>query len=76
MIPLTMSKFEKHIDLAKSLKMVNAKLISPEDIHFDVRAILKYGIDVYKTARSLGLPCQVLQNKEDVQNRYGLVLIE
>jgi len=35
-----------------------------------------FGIDVYKTARNLGLPCQVLQSKGDVQNRYGLVFIE
>ncbi len=35
-----------------------------------------FGIDVYKTARNQGLPCDVLQNKEDVQNRYGFVLIE
>ena len=25
-----------------------------------------FGIDVYKTVRNLGLPCNVLQNKEDV----------
>ncbi|MFO7971097.1 MAG: DUF2284 domain-containing protein [Desulfobacterales bacterium] len=35
-----------------------------------------FGIDVYKTVRKLGLPCNVLQSKEDVQNRYGFVLIE
>jgi predicted metal-binding protein len=35
-----------------------------------------FGIDVYKTTRNQGLPCNVLQNKEDVQNRYGFVLIE
>ena len=35
-----------------------------------------FGIDVYKTARNQGLPCDVLQNKEDVQNRYGFVLLE
>ena len=35
-----------------------------------------FGIDVYKTVRNLGLPCDVLQNKEDVQNRYGFVLID
>ena len=35
-----------------------------------------FGIDVYKTAKNLGLPCEVLQHKEDVQNRYGFVLIE
>ena len=36
-----MEEFEKYIDLAKSLNMVNAKLISPKDIFFDIRAILK-----------------------------------
>ena len=35
-----------------------------------------FGIDVYKTVRNLGLPCKVLQSKEDLQNRYGLVLID
>ncbi len=35
-----------------------------------------FGIDVYKTARSLGFPCEVLQSKEDTQNRYGFVLID
>lgn len=35
-----------------------------------------FGIDVYKTVRHQDLPCDVLQNKEDVQNRYGFVLIE
>lgn len=168
-----MREFEKYIDLAKSLKMVNAKIISPQDIFFDIRAILKcrwgcedffqnsircdtrdttyqervemvksynnilvvhthdarelsiavleiertafldgyyfafairtcnlckvfaiqqrkpcptpdkvrpcdqsFGIDVYKTARNLGLPCDVLQSKDDIQNRYGFVLLD
>ncbi len=35
-----------------------------------------FGIDVYKTVRNLRMPCNVLQNKEDVQNRYGFVLID
>ena len=35
-----------------------------------------FGIDVYKTVRKLGLPCEVLQNKDDQQNRYGFLLIE
>lgn len=34
-----------------------------------------FGIDVYKTAHNLGLPCEVLQNKNAVQNQYGFVLI-
>ncbi len=167
-----MSKFEKYVDLARSLKMMNAMLISPKDISFDIRAILKcrwgcedffensirchtrdtsyqervemvkrysdillvhshdarelsmavleierrafldgcyfafairtcnlckscaaeqghpcptpdkvrpcdqsFGIDVYKTARNLGLPCETIQNQNDIQNRYGFVLL-
>lgn len=35
-----------------------------------------FGIDVYKTVRNLGLPCKVLKRKQDVQNRYGFVLID
>ena len=35
-----------------------------------------FGIDMYKTVRKLGLPCKVLQNKTDEQNRYGFMLIE
>ena len=35
-----------------------------------------FGIDVVKTVRNQGLPCDVLQSKEDIQNRYGFVLIE
>jgi len=164
---------EKYIHLAKELKMVDAKLISPQDIFFDIRAILKcrwgcadffkntirchvrnttyqervemvkrynqillvhshdarelsiavleiertafldgyyfafairtcnlcevcaaqqgnpcqnpdkvrpcdssFGIDAYKTVRHLGLPCEVLQNENDIQNRYGFVLLD
>jgi len=32
---------EKYVRLAKELNMINAKIISPKDIFFDVRAILK-----------------------------------
>jgi len=35
-----------------------------------------FGINVYKTVRNLGLPCEVLKTKDDVQNRYGFVLLE
>jgi predicted metal-binding protein len=34
-----------------------------------------FGIDVYRTVRNLGLPCEVLQSKTDTQNRYGFVLL-
>jgi len=167
------STFDKYIQMAKEFKMANAKIISSDDIYFDIRAILKcrwgcedffnqtikcntrntsyqerteminayqnilivhshdarelsiavleiertafldgyylsfairycklckscaidqgkscpspekvrpcdqsFGIDIYKTARNQGLPCDVLQNEKDVQNRYGFVLIE
>jgi predicted metal-binding protein len=167
---------EKYIHLAKELKMVNAMVISPQEISFDIRAILKcrwgceyslyslhenikcdtrnttyqermemlkryhhillvhshnaqelseavleiertafldgyyfasairscnlcevcavkqgnpcptpekirpcdssFGIDVYKTVRNLGLSCEVLKTKNDIQNRYGFVLLD
>jgi predicted metal-binding protein len=35
-----------------------------------------FGIDMYKTARNLGLPIHVLQRKEDPQDRFGFVLID
>ena len=35
-----------------------------------------FGIDVYKTAQTLGLPCRPLQSQDEIQNRYGLVLID
>jgi len=35
-----------------------------------------FGIDVYKTARQAGLPCDVLQGEKEQQNRYGFVLVE
>lgn len=35
-----------------------------------------FGIDVYNTVRNQGLPCDVLQTRQDVQNRYGFVLIK
>jgi len=54
------------IDLGKSCPTPNK--VRPCDQSF--------GIDVYKTVRKQGLPCNVLQSKEDAQNRYGFVLIE
>jgi len=35
-----------------------------------------FGIDIYKTVRNLGLPCEVLQDKDEEQNRYGFVLLD
>jgi predicted metal-binding protein len=168
-----MTEFDKYVQMAKDLKMINAKIIGPNDIFFDIRAVLKcrwgckdffnqtikcgtrstsfqervemvnayqtilllhsndardlslavleiekasfldgnyfafgvrycnlckvcavdqgkscptpekvrpcdesFGIDIFKTARNQGLPCEVLQNENDVQNRYGFVLLQ
>jgi predicted metal-binding protein len=168
-----MFNLDKYVGLAKELKMVNARLITPQDIFFDIRALLKcrwgcedfqpqsircqvrdttyqerlemvrqyqhiliiqahdarevskaaleiektafldgyyfafairacnlcqvcvaqqgnpcptpdkvrpcdqsFGIDVYRTARHLGWPCEVLQSRDDIQNRYGFVLLD
>lgn len=35
-----------------------------------------FGIDVYKTVRKLWLPIEVPQKEDDIQNRYGFVLID
>ena len=35
-----------------------------------------FGIDVCKTVKRLGQPCQVLKTKDDIQNRYGFVLLD
>lgn len=35
-----------------------------------------FGLDVYKTANNLGLPCYPLQSKEEQQNRYGFALLD
>ena len=34
------------------------------------------GIDVYATARANGYPIQVVRDRDEIPNRYGLVLIE
>jgi predicted metal-binding protein len=34
------------------------------------------GVDVFQTAKKLGMPISVLKQPDDVQNRYGFVLIE
>ncbi len=43
------AQMEKYVDLAKSMNMVNAVIISPKDVVFDIRALLKcrWGCDDY-----------------------------
>jgi predicted metal-binding protein len=35
-----------------------------------------FGMDIFKTVRKLGLPIEVLQNKEAIPDRYGFLLVE
>jgi predicted metal-binding protein len=35
-----------------------------------------FGIDVYQTVKNIGLPINVLQSKDALQNRYGFILID
>lgn len=46
--------------------------VSPEKVRPCDQA---FGIDVYRTVRTLGLPCEVLKSREDEQNRYGFVFL-
>jgi len=34
------------------------------------------GVDVYKTARNVGYPIQVVKDRSDVMNRYAFLLID
>jgi predicted metal-binding protein len=36
-----MPKYDKYIQMAKDLEMIDARVISTDDIYFDIRAILK-----------------------------------
>jgi predicted metal-binding protein len=61
-------------NLCKECKIRQGKpCISPNKIR---PCELSSGIDVYRTVRKFGLPCNVLQKKTDVENRYGFVLID
>jgi predicted metal-binding protein len=35
-----------------------------------------FGVDVIKTVRNLGLPINILKSKDEIQNRYGFLLID
>jgi predicted metal-binding protein len=61
-------------NLCKTCKVNQGKpCLTPEKVR---PCDQSFGIDIYKTVRNLGLPCEVLQGKDDLQNRYGFVLID
>ena len=41
-----------------------------------VRTGLNCGIDVYATVRANGYPIEVVRDRTEIPNRYGLILIE
>ena len=63
----------RHCSLCKRCALFQGKpCIQPEKIR-PCEAI--FGIDVFSTARNLGLPCHPLRDRDAVQNRYGFVCL-
>ncbi|MCB2190251.1 MAG: DUF2284 domain-containing protein [Deltaproteobacteria bacterium] len=63
----------RHCKLCKACALDQGKdCLQPEKVRPCDQAM---GIDMYRTAREAGLPCQVLQSRDEQQNRYGFVLI-
>ena len=71
-------KMEKYVQLAKELKMIDAKIISPRDIFFDIRAILKcrWGCEDFSDNN---IRCDTrnttFQERVDMVKRYNHVLL-
>ncbi|NLI12176.1 DUF2284 domain-containing protein [Pelotomaculum propionicicum] len=58
----------------KSCRPCNMKrCVKPQEVRPAMEAC---GIDVYETARKNGFPIEVVQDMDDEQNCYGLLLIE
>lgn len=73
-----MSGFEKYMDVAKSLDMANARLISPKDIFFDIRAILKcrWGCEDYsENSIRCGTRNTTFQERVQMVKRYNHILL-
>ena len=49
-----MAKLDKYIELAKELKMLHAQLLTPQDVVFDIRALLKCRWGCHQTFQGLG----------------------
>ena len=70
-----MSKFNKYIQMAEELKMVNTMIISPDDIYFDIRAILKRKARLSEAERKRVIPGQSLREKEKLPGDFGSLCI-
>ncbi len=73
-----MAKFEKYINLAKSLKAVYAKMISPQDICFDIRALLKcrWGCeDFFQNSIRCGTRNTSYQERVEMVKGYDHILL-
>lgn len=73
-----MVKFEKYAELAKSLNAINAKIISPQDIFFDIRAILKcrWGCeDLFQNSIRCGTRNISYQERVEMVKGYNNILL-
>lgn len=73
-----MAKFEKYAELAKSLNAINAKIISPQDIFFDIRAILKcrWGCeDLFQNSIRCGTRNISYQERVEMVKGYNNILL-
>lgn len=69
---------EKYVELAKSLKAVNTKMISPQDIFFDIRALLKcrWGCeDFFRNSIRCGTRDTTYQERVEMVKGYNNILL-
>jgi len=70
---------EKYIRQAKDMGMLNAKLISPDDIYFDIRTILKckWGCDNLTNDENIKCAARetTYQERIDIIRCYKLILL-
>jgi predicted metal-binding protein len=72
------SNFEKYIVQAKSLNMIDATIITPHDICFDIRAILKcrWGCDdFFQNSIRCHVRDTTYQERIEMVNKYNHILL-
>ena len=73
-----MSDFEKYVDLAQSLKMANARLVSPQEIFFDIRAILncRWGCeDFFQNSVKCSTRNTTFEERVEMVRKYEHILV-
>jgi predicted metal-binding protein len=73
------TRMEKYIRMAKNLKMIDAKLITPEEISFDIRAMLKcrWGCDNFIDAENIKCDARGTSHEERMAmiKKYAHILM-